>query len=409
MPLDQPLFIVGDEPGLEGHAKVLDRAEGSHPQELFLERTNKSLRNAVAFWGAHERRARCDPQKPEFSLKIVTHILTPMIMPHLHARRDAGRVDAELSPNALANRLQGLEARGPSRGMEADPFEGTMIHADKDRDQAVLQRHGARRIGTPHLIRAHGRDGPVMVSRATHSLSPVRCQEVGLPHEPPHTGFRGPNALCPQARPDLAVALPEKRRGRDDCPDMTRERLIGVRGFRSPLGGDGWLGDAALLVITRRPTQAPFLADPDHTIRTLDGRRRGVAHRVDLPAAKGAPPRRRLTASRDSSRRIVRSPTSAFRRASSSSRPSAARLFKPACPLVTKCSRHSDSLAAVMLVSRETRSRSSPRSTSRTASTFFREENRPRSVFDCAMDTSINEGAVCPNCVSKEIVGRGTT
>jgi hypothetical protein len=38
----------------------------------------------------------------------------------------------------------------------------------------------------------------------------------------------------------------------------------------------------------------------------------------------------------------------------------------------------------------------------------LREENRPRSVFDFAMDTSIKDGAVCPKCVSKEIVGRRT-
>ena len=50
--------------------------------------------------------------------------------------------------------------------------------------------------------------------------------------------------------------------------------------------------------------------------------------------------------------------------------------------------------------------RSSPRSTRSTTSIFLREENRPRSVFAFAMDTSVHQGAVCPNGVSKEIVGR---
>jgi hypothetical protein len=39
-------------------------------------------------------------------------------------------------------------------------------------------------------------------------------------------------------------------------------------------------------------------------------------------------------------------------------------------------------------------------------STFLHEGNRPRSTFNFAMDTSIHEGAVCPNGATKEIVGR---
>jgi hypothetical protein len=41
------------------------------------------------------------------------------------------------------------------------------------------------------------------------------------------------------------------------------------------------------LMIERRPTQAPFLTDPDHAIRAICGKRCGVAHRVDFPEAKG--------------------------------------------------------------------------------------------------------------------------
>ncbi len=65
------------------------------------------------------------------------------------------------------------------------------------------------------------------------------------------------------------------------------------------------------LVRARRSAQAPLLADPDHPIRTVDGRRWDVAHRVDLPVTKGALPRRRQTASQESSRPIVRSSTRA--------------------------------------------------------------------------------------------------
>ena len=155
-------------------------------------------------------------------------------------------------------------------------------------------------------------------------------------------------------------------------------------------------GLAALVMIERRPAYPPFLTDSHHAIAPLLGRRRGVAHRVDLPVAKGKPPRSRWTASLDSSSRIVKSPTKAFNRSSSSSQPSAARLFKPACPLATNWSRHSDTVAAVSPASRETRSRSSPRNRRHTTSIFLREENRPRSAFDFAMNTSLTEGQYAP-------------
>lgn len=74
-----------------------------------------------------------------------------------------------------------------------------------------------------------------------------------------------------------------------------------------------------------------------------------------------------------------------------------------------KWSHHDESVAAVMPRSRDTRFISSPHNNRKTASPFFREENRPRAAFTFAMDTSIYKGAVCPNCVSKEIVERGNS
>src|SRR6478735_5198261 len=407
MPLDEPRLIIETQPIVEGAAEVLHGLERMHPQPLLLERPNEPLRDPVAFRGAYECRARRHPEKPEFGLEVLAHRLTAVIMPHLHARRTAGRERAELLTHALTNRFQGLEARGAPRRMDADPFEGAMIHADEDRDGPVLPRHRAGRIGAPHLIRALGRDPAVVGPGSQDALGPAGRQEASRPHESQHARLRGANPLRPQARPDFAGPFAEKGRGREHLPDVRGEHLVGVRRLRATLGRlGGRPRGAVLVVIVRRPAHAPFLTDSHHALAALLGRRQGVAHRVDLPVAKGTPPRRRWTASRDSSSRMVRSPTNAFSRASSASRPSAARLFKPAWPLVTKWSRHSDSVAAVIPASRETRSRSSPSSTRNTTSTFLREDNRPRSVFDFAIDTSVIERAVCPNRVSKEIVGR---
>jgi hypothetical protein len=74
-------------------------------KELLFQRPNEPLRHAVVFWGADERRTRRDTQESEFGLKVITHILTAMIMPHLYARGDAGGDDSELLAHPLANRF----------------------------------------------------------------------------------------------------------------------------------------------------------------------------------------------------------------------------------------------------------------------------------------------------------------
>lgn len=85
-----------------------------------------------------------------------------MIMPDSQARRDAGRKGAELPSNAFPRPRSGC----PGRRMEADAFEHAMIDGHKDGRGALLQCDGAGGIGTPHLIRALGRDCPILELRA---------------------------------------------------------------------------------------------------------------------------------------------------------------------------------------------------------------------------------------------------
>lgn len=168
--------------------------------------------------------------------------------------------------------------------------------------------------------------------------------------------------------------------------------------------GRAWLAGArGCFASNRRSTgYISLLAHEDHTILALNGRQRGVAPRMDLPATKGLPPRRRLTASRDSSRRIVRSPTSVFSLASSVSQPSVAQLVKRACPPATKWPRHAESVAAVMSRSRDTRSSSSPRNNRKTASPFFREDNHPRSALDSPWTLPSMKGGSMPQMCVQE-------
>jgi len=126
MPLNEPLLGIEAQPVVERLAEVLHGLERAHPQELLLERPNEPFRDPIAFRSAHECWTRRHPQKSAFGLEIIAHILTAMIMSHLQARGDAGRDRPKLLTHPLANRFQGLEAGGPLRRMDADPFERTM-------------------------------------------------------------------------------------------------------------------------------------------------------------------------------------------------------------------------------------------------------------------------------------------
>jgi hypothetical protein len=224
MPLDEPLFIIKPYPVKERLAEVLHRLERAHPQQLLIKSPDKLFRDTIAFLSVDECGTRCDTQESEFGLEVTAHILTTMIMAHLQTRCDAGRDAPELLAHPVTNRLHCLKAGGPLRCMNADPFEGTMIHADEDRDGSV--RHRAGRIGAPHLIRPLRHDVAVVDSWPHDTRHPTGRQEMGLPHESAHAGFGRANPLRPQARPHFAVPLPKKRGGGQD--------LVGGQGLLTP-------------------------------------------------------------------------------------------------------------------------------------------------------------------------------
>ena len=236
MPLDEPLLIIEPQSVMEGAAEILDGLERAHPQQLLLERPNEPLRTPMAFWGTHERRTRRHPEKPEFCLEGLAHILTAVIMPHLHTRCMASREYAELLARPLADGFQCLKTGGPGRSMNSHTFERAMIDGHEDGHRAMLHCDGAGGIGAPHLIRTLRRDRAVVDPWPHDTRRPAGSHEVNLPHEPQHPQFGRANPLRPQTRPYFAMPFPEKRRGGQHLPNVPGEHLVGVRCLRASRG-----------------------------------------------------------------------------------------------------------------------------------------------------------------------------
>ena len=61
--------------------QLLDRVEGARPQQLLLEGADEPLGHAIAFGRPHEARAGFDAQKGDLMLKMVAHVLRPVVVP----------------------------------------------------------------------------------------------------------------------------------------------------------------------------------------------------------------------------------------------------------------------------------------------------------------------------------------
>jgi hypothetical protein len=142
------------------------------------------------------------------------------------------------------------------------------------------------------------------------------------------------------------------------APPGTRRR------GRVPLPGDGGACDA------------PHAADTCQAIRLARGGRGGLAHRLDLLAAKGRRVSSRPRFSRKSSIAMVDAPSFARKRPSSRSWLASGYVFIASWPAARNASHHVARRAAGSPSSRDSMSRASPRSRRQTTSVFCRAENR---------------------------------
>src|SRR4051812_27364122 len=196
---------------------------------------------------------------------------------------------------------------------------------------------------------------------------PLVRQEAVLAREPEDAAAAGTDAREAQPRPQLAVALAVEGAGGQELPGLLDQAIVRHRAERpGPLVGG--FARPVPMAADGRPRHAPHARDPLDPVHLVRGGRDPAAHRLDLRRAKGrAAPSRPILAS-SSSVVMVGPPTFPLRRPISASRASAGRLLREASPAARNCSRQPLSSAAVTPSSRETSSRSSPRSNLSTAS-----------------------------------------
>src|SRR5215211_4367360 len=362
MPGDEPSgVVVGDEIPQRA-AKLFDGVEGVHPKEVLLQGADEAFRDAVALRLADEGRRALDAEEPDLALEVARHVVGAVVVAQRQAAGDIGPDPAEVAQDALADRLERLEAVAGRGGVAADALAGAVVDRDEDAGPALGQGDGLGHVGAPHDVHRGGGDRAVVGARS-RPPDPVRREQPVLAHQAPDPPGGGADAGEAQPGPDLAVALAVQAGGEDlgaDVPDQ-----LGVRarpdGTRARTGARR-RSAAVPVAVDRGAGETPDAGDPGQAVAPAGGRRGRPAHRLGLRRAKGRPPSRAAIFRSSSSLAMVTSPSFGCSRSSSSSRASRSRSFIAASAAARARSRHPLRRAAVTSSSRATVSSGSPRS-----------------------------------------------
>src|SRR5210317_1274608 len=232
-------------------------------------------------------------------------------------------------------------------------------------------------VGAPHLVHRLAGDGAIMRPWAPWRSRPLMHQQALLAHDPQHPARTGSDPGIAQAGPDLPVAFTMEGTVGKQPDDAFGQSRVGHRSLRSGTAAR-WArpGLGLAMPVDRRPATPPDAADLSQTVGACRGGRMRPAHRFDLRRRKGTPASRRSIFASSSSFDIVISPIFSRMAFNSRSLPSSGRVFSDAAPASRKLSRQRLRSAAVVPISRLTSSRSSPRRTRRTASSFIWADRR---------------------------------
>ncbi len=116
-----------------------------------------------------------------------------------HAVADAPEAFAD----ALADRLQGLEAGPALGGMKTDALGRAVVNGHEDKGWPLGDGHRGRHVRTPHYVGRLSGDGPVVRLRPVRVTRALRGLEVVLPQPPQReqTGVRVTPPLWLQTGP----------------------------------------------------------------------------------------------------------------------------------------------------------------------------------------------------------------
>src|SRR3974377_1661287 len=155
-----------------------------------------------------------------------------MVMPQGQALGGLGREGAETLPHPLSEGFQGFETGAALGGMNADAFQGTVIHGKEDSRLTFGGGKSRGHIRAPHLVDPGGGDSAVMDSGSRAASPALRRQQLVFPHQPQHPPFGGPDPGIPQSGPDLTIDFPMKGAGGEGGFEVRHKVMIGTGPYR---------------------------------------------------------------------------------------------------------------------------------------------------------------------------------
>src|SRR3954451_20168714 len=206
--------VPGDEPGgvvvgnelLQLTAQLFDGVSKVCTHEVLLQGADEALRDAIALRLADEGGRALDAEEADLVLEVAGQVVGAMVVAQ---GETLGRVlleAAEVAQDALAHRLERLEAVAGAGGMAADALAGAVVDGNEDPGPAVSEGDSLGHIGAPHDIHRRGGDSAVM-GALLRTADPVRREQAVLAHQAADPPGRGADPGMAQAGPDLAVAL----------------------------------------------------------------------------------------------------------------------------------------------------------------------------------------------------------
>src|SRR4051794_8983222 len=204
VPGDEPGGVVVGDEVLQLAAQLFDGVEGMHPQEVLLQGANEAFGDAVAFGLADEGGRALEAEEADLVLEVAGQVVGAVVVAQGETLGAVPLDAAEVAQDALAYRLERLEAVAGAGGMAADAFAGAVVDGNEDPGPAFSEGHSLGHIGAPHDIHGGGGDGAVM-GALLRTADPVWREQAVLAHQAPDPPGRSANPGMAQAGPDLAV------------------------------------------------------------------------------------------------------------------------------------------------------------------------------------------------------------